>query len=72
MQNYKNAGGNSGVKSFSIGVDYIIVQFRTGNLYTYSYKSAGRDKVEEMKRLAIQGQGLNSYIIKYARMDYER
>lgn len=72
MQSYSNLGGNSGVRAFTIGVDYIEVQFQTGRIYKYSYRSAGREKVEEMKRLALQGCGLNSYIMRYAKMDYER
>ena len=72
MQSYSNLGGNSGVRAFGIGDDYIEVQFQTGRIYKYSYRSAGKVKVEEMKRLALQGYGLNSYIMRFARMDYER
>lgn len=72
MQQYKNLGGDSGVRAFLIGEDYIDVQFDGSAIYRYSYKSAGIDKVEEMKRLAVQGYGLNSYIMRYARMDYEK
>lgn len=72
MQTYSNLGGDSGVKAFEIGFDYIKVQFQTGRVYTYSYRSAGQIKVEEMKRLATQGCGLNSYIMRHARMDYEK
>ena len=72
MQAYKNLGGNSGVRAFSIGESYIDVQFNSGAVYRYSYKSAGIEKVEHMKRLAMQGHGLNSYIMCYAKMDYER
>lgn len=72
MQIYKNLGGNSGVRAFSIGENYIDVQFSSGTVYRYSYKSAGIEKVEQMKILAMQGNGLNSYIMRYAKMDYER
>lgn len=72
MQSYSNLGGNSGVRAFEIGADYIAVQFQTGRIYKYSYVSAGKAKVEDMKRLALQGSGLNSYIMRYARMDYEK
>ena len=72
MQLYNNLGGNSNVRAFSIGVDYIDVQFNGGSVYRYSYRSAGREKVEQMKRLAVQGIGLNSYIMRNARKDYER
>lgn len=73
MQIYENNGGNSGVVAFSIGNDYIEVQFK-GNpkTYKYSYKSAGIDKVECMKKLALDGKGLNSYIMRYAKDDFEK
>ena len=66
MERYKNVNGNSNVSAFSFGPDYIDVQFRGGEIYRYSYRSAGRTKVEQMKRLAIQGYGLNSYIMRNA------
>ena len=62
MQIYKNLGGNSNIRAYSIGEDFIDVQFNGGALYRYSYLSAGREKVEQMKRLAIQGVGLNSFL----------
>lgn len=71
MQRYKNLGGNSNVAGYSISDNYIDVQFRDGKIYRYSYQSAGMVKVEEMKRLALQGFGLNSYIMRKAKMDYE-
>lgn len=71
MQKYKNSGGNSGVDEFEIGADFITVRFHNGSkLYTYSYQSAGVEKVEQMKRLALSGHGLNGYINTYARNDY--
>lgn len=73
MQHYKNLGGNSNVKAFEIGGDYVDVEFYGGSrVYRYSYKSAGIDKVEQMKKLAIGGKGLNSYIMRRAKMDYEK
>lgn len=72
MTLYSDLGGNSNIYAFSLGVDYVDVQFNGGKVYRYSYNSAGKEKVEQMKNLAIQGHGLNSYIMKYARYDYER
>lgn len=69
---YNNRGGNSNIYAYAIGVDYIDVQFNGGKVYRYSYYSAGKEKVEQMKNLAVQGQGLNSFIMKYSRNDYER
>lgn len=72
MQFYKNIGGNSGVRAFDIGEDYIEVQFSTGRVYRYSYGKAGKRNVEEMKRLALLGCGLNSYIMRNVKNDYDR
>lgn len=72
MTIYQNHGGNSNVYAFQIGADYIDVQFNGGRAYRYSYYSAGKEKVEYMKKLAVEGQGLNSYIMRHARNDYER
>lgn len=72
MTNYANLGGNSNVLAYNIGDDYIDVQFGTGKIYRYSYESAGDYKVELMKKLAEQGYGLNSYIMRHARKDYEK
>lgn len=71
MEKYKNLGGNSNVAAYEIGADYIDVQFGGGKVYRYSYKSAGKEKVEQMKLYAQKGSGLNSYINLYARMNYE-
>lgn len=64
-------GGNSGVRGYRIGEDYIDVMFSNGALYRYSYRSAGASKIEEMKRLAMQGQEFSSFIKKYANNNYE-
>ena len=72
MEQYKNYNGNSNIKAFFIGSDYVDVQFKSGLIYRYSYRSAGSMKVEQMKNLAIQGKGLNSYIMRNAKKDYER
>ena len=72
MEKYANLGGNSDSCGYIIAEDYIDVMFSTGAVYRYSYRSAGVAKVKEMKRLAVAGQGLNSYIMHYARFNYER
>ena len=71
MQIYKNLGGKSNIVAYSIGENYIDVQFRDNSIYRYSYGSAGVAKVEQMKKLAIQGVGLNSYIMRQAKRNYE-
>lgn len=62
MVPYANRNGNSNVVAFEIGDTWIRVQFSTGSSYTYSYQKAGRIHVENLKRLARSGNGLNGYI----------
>lgn len=71
MEKYANLGGRSGVREYNIGHDYILVKFSDGSLYKYSYISAGVEIIEEMKRLAERGYGLNSFIMRKARTKYE-
>lgn len=72
MERYRNSGGDSGVSSFEIGIDYISVRF-SGSMrtYRYSYRKAGQHHVENMKRLARSGSGLNSYINRYVKNLYD-
>jgi len=63
MESYKNLSGNSGVVAFEIGGDFIAVQFRNNaKIYIYSYQKIDSNKIEEMKRLAVAGQGLSTFI----------
>lgn len=71
FEQYKNLNGNSNVESFMIGEDFISVKFNGSlKVYVYSYASAGRIHVENMKVLARKGSGLNSYINTNCRMLY--
>lgn len=72
MQRYMNRGGNSGVVGFDIGGDSITVQFQDGWKYLYTYRSAGSQNIEQMKGLALEGRGLNSFINKAVRKKYAR
>lgn len=73
MNLYGNLNGNSNVEAYQIGNDYIDVKFGgTAKIYRYSYSSAGMSHVETMKKLARQGYGLNSYIMKNVRFGYEK
>ena len=73
MERYLNLGGRSNVLEYEIGPDYISVIFKgTARIYTYSYKGAGAANVEEMKRLARAGQGLNAFIKRYVNQLYDK
>lgn len=77
MQPYKNLSGQSGVIAYEIGEDFINVKFRDiskdgSSVYKYSRSHAGLYRVEEMKRRAVAGRGLNTYINqKDVRKSYE-
>lgn len=61
---YKDLDGDSGVRRYEYGSDWIEVEFARGSIriYRYTYLSAGPAHIEEMKRLADLGEGLNAYI----------
>ncbi len=54
-------GKKSGVTAYSIGDNYIIVEFDSYQ-YKYSYKSCGSEAIEEMKKLALASSGLSTFI----------
>jgi hypothetical protein len=65
MQPYLNGTGDSGVVEFKNQPDFIIVRFRNGDLYVYMSDKIGRHHLEQMKRLAIAGRGLSTYISQH-------
>jgi hypothetical protein len=72
MQLYQNLNDTSGVHSFEIGSNYILVKFSgSARVYKYSYLKAGREHVEQMKLLAQSGQGLNGYIDRNTKYLYD-
>lgn len=71
MENYLNRRGNSPITHFQIENEKIIVWFKGGKSYSYSYRKAGKDHVEQMKILAKSGSGLSAYITKNVRFSYD-
>lgn len=70
---YKDMDGDSNVEAYEIYADAIAVKFNgTSKIYTYSYRSAGKQHIELMKKLAKNGDGLNSYINNNCKYKYER
>lgn len=66
MPAYRDFHGDSGVIFYRYGEDWIEVELQRGiqRYYTYTYASAGAGHIEQMKRHADAGDGLNSYINK--------
>lgn len=71
LRRYGNRAGNSGVKAFEELPHGIRVQFLDGEVYTYTYRSAGRERIEYMKELARHGKGLSGYIATYVQHRFE-
>ena len=73
MVSYKNLNGNSNVKCYNISENYIDIEFyNTPLVYRYSDVAPGIQVLNELKKLANQGYGLNSFINKYVKTNYER
>ena len=72
MERYRNRGGDSGIVSYQIGPSFIKVKFSDGAIYIYTNQSAGNANIEYMKQLAIDGEGLNSFINRRVRKCYAR
>lgn len=70
MKRYANRGGDSGVVEYQITDTSITVKFRNGSVYLYDDSAPGQSHVEEMKRRAELGEGLNTYISRHVRKNY--
>jgi hypothetical protein len=62
MQRYKNLSGKSNIHAFELLENGIIVQFNDHSQYTYQSVKVVTTNLTEMQRLAVYGQGLNSFI----------
>ncbi len=65
MRSYENAGGNSAIVAFENGDDSITVKFVDGSVYLYTYRNSGGVNVEQMKKYASIGHGLNGFISRF-------
>ena len=70
MQPYKDRSGTSGVVAYEIGAGSVTVQFSDGGKYLYDGSAPGAAHVAKMQRLAVTGDGLNTYINRYVREHY--
>jgi len=72
MEIYLNLNGNSGISRYSINSTSIRIQFKTNaKVYVYSNSRPGQSHVNNMKQLAISGSGLQTYINKYIRTNFD-
>lgn len=62
LTRYRDINGDSGISAYKYGNDWIRVQFRNGGVYEYQASKIGQSHINELKRLADSGDGLNTYI----------
>lgn len=62
MRTYSNKGGDSNVRTYEYGEDWIAVTFSDGSTYEYQSAKIGQHHIARMKQLADSGKGLNAYI----------
>ena len=62
MTPYRDIDHDSGVAGYDEGPDFIRVLFKDGAIYRYTDASAGGANIQQMKRLAASGDGLNAFI----------
>lgn len=67
MKAYKNLAGNVGICAYEFRDEEIKIRFHTRNTVVYKPGSLGKNQVEQMKTLAMQGFGLNKYIDEHIR-----
>lgn len=70
MNAYANLSAESSVRAYEVGKDYILVRFKDGSLYLYTYASAGKANIERAKKLAYAGIGLGSWIMRVMKRLY--
>ena len=70
---YRDINGDSNIDCYEIGIDYIAIKFNNSSkIYRYSCYRAGKTHVENMKKYAAKGNGLNSYINLHCRSLYDK
>jgi len=67
METYGNRSGHSGVRSFEVRPDGIVIAFRSGERYFYSISECGAETVDELIQHARKGKGLATYINQHIR-----
>jgi hypothetical protein len=72
MKRYANRSGNSGVTGYQIGDSSILVRFVNGDIYEYDATSPGAKHVQNMRMLALAGEGLATYISRFVQENYAR
>ena len=64
MEQYANRNGNSPIPYYQIENYKIVVWFKGGRSFFFSYRKVGRKHVDVMKSLVLNGAELSAYIKK--------
>ena len=64
MKTYRDGDNNSNIMGYEYGESWIRVYFRDNSEYEYTGGSCTQYTINQMKLLADQGDGLNSFISK--------
>lgn len=72
MEPYKNLSGNSGIAAYELGDESITVKFNDNTVYLYTNDSTDIENIMEMQRLAVSGQGLNTFINQVVKKGYSQ
>ena len=68
---YRSRNPGAGVRNFEILPDAIILEFADRKWrYLYNSERPGPEHVNNMKRLALEGDGLTTYVNQHVRENY--
>ena len=71
MHKYGDGKHDSGVIAYLFVKNGIILKFKSkAEYYLYNYKKPGSEHLENMKKLAIQGSDLSTYVNQWVRDNY--
>ena len=71
MEHYLNKCGKSPITRFHIEDEKVTVWYNDDTSYSYSYARAGKPVVDRIKELALQGEGLATFISQQAKFLYD-
>ena len=72
MKRYANRSGNSGVYAYDVQPDGLVVVFTSGAKYKYFRSALGEGRYQMAVSRAVNGNGLNSYLIKSCSGTYRK
>lgn len=64
---YKNVHRLSSILAYEISDESIRIEFVSGAVRDYTFQNVGREHVEAMKKCAVRGKGLGSYVMNNER-----